>query len=202
MTPPIPALVLASASPRRRELLALLGLPFTVDPDDGEEILPATTADPQALTLRLARQKALAVAGRHPRALVLGADTVVVLGERVLGKPADAAEAGEMLRRLSGRRHCVVTGVALVDTRQAPTVVTEAAWVTEVCVRALAEAEIAAYVATGEPLDKAGAYAIQGRGAVLIEGIRGDYSNVVGLPVGATADLLQAAGVEILGRSG
>lgn len=200
MSLPPPPIILASASPRRRELLGLLGVEFEVHPGRDEEPLPARHSRPEELAARLARSKALSVADSHPQSLVLGADTIVVLGEELLGKPEDADDATAMLTRLSGQAHRVVTGVALVDTRVEPPSIQLDAASTEVRFRRLHPEEISAYVATGEPMDKAGAYAIQGRGAVLIEGISGDYTNVVGLPVPLVADLLRRAGISILGR--
>lgn len=174
-------LVLASQSPRRRQLLERLHVPFTVQPSAVDETLPAGLA-PEAAVEALARQKAHAVAQEHPGALTLGADTIVVLDRTVLEKPADAAEASAMLRRLSGRTHTVFTGLALVHPASGRDA--EAHEATEVTFAALSEAEIEAYVATGSPLDKAGAYGIQDDlGALFVAGIHGDYYNVVGLPL-------------------
>jgi septum formation protein len=167
-------LILASASPRRRQLLAQIGVAFEVDVADVDE-----GDDPRANALAKAR----AVAARHrgEDAVVLGADTEVVLDGDVLGKPADDADAREMLRRLSGRTHAVVTAYALVDCTTDDELVRSVE--TGVTFRPLTGDEIDAYVATGEPLDKAGAYGIQGRGAVLVDRIDGDYFTVVGLPL-------------------
>lgn len=186
-TTPDRPLVLASASPRRQELLTLLDLPFTILPADVDEsrhdaLPPAERAQ------RLAADKASVVSHLRHEALVLGADTLVVLGAEVMGKPRDAVDAQRMLRRLSGQTHQVVTGIALVAAGELLASETVA---TDVRFRALAEREITSYVATGEPMDKAGAYAIQGRGAILIEGIVGDYANVVGLPLTRLAILLR-----------
>jgi septum formation protein len=188
---PAPDIVLASASPRRAALLAQVGLRFRVQVsglgDDGEAAVPGET--PEGHAARLALEKARDVAGRLDRGLVVGADTVVALGARILGKPADPAEARAFLLRLSGRRHRVISGVAVVD---AATGRSEAATaVTSVRMRAFDAAEAEAYVATGEPMDKAGAYGIQGRGALLVAEIRGDYFNVVGLPLVLLSDLLR-----------
>jgi septum formation protein len=201
VSPPVPRLILASASPRRQELLGLLGLPFEVIPSEvdeaalvgelGEQPLPAEMAR------RLAEVKAADVAARHPDALVLGADTIVVLGDAILGKPVSPDDARRMLALLSGRTHQVITGVAL----RGPGVGATDAVSTDVTFRELTPREIDAYVATGEPMDKAGAYALQGRAAVLIEGIRGDYTNVVGLPIPRLAILLRRHGIPILGES-
>lgn len=189
-----PAIILASASPRRRELLALLGHPYEVIPSRYEELLPETYPDPGALAVHLAQEKARDVAREHPDALVIGADTVVALGTRVYGKPADRHDAARMLRELSGKTHQVITGVALLSGAAR----TFSA-ITDVTFRELQEPEIAAYVETGEPMDKAGAYAIQGYGGLLISGIRGDYPNVVGLPLMPLALHLRELGVPILG---
>jgi len=185
-------LILASASPRRRELLRLLGLPFEVVPSAFEEPAPASHPDPEALARELALAKARDVARNHPRRWVLGADTVVWLGDRLLGKPADASEAAAMLAALVGRTHRVTTGLALLR-RGGPELTAHAT--TEVTFRPLTPREVAAYVATGEPYDKAGGYGIQGHGALLVEGVRGDYPNVVGLPLVPLLRLLRAAGL-------
>jgi septum formation protein len=186
------SLILASGSPRRRALLATLGLPFSVVVSDvAEDLDPALTPAEQAVTL--AERKARAVAAGIPRGLVLGADTIVVLDGEILGKPGDNADARRMLRRLSGRPHEVITGVALVD---AATGASRSAAVTStVHMRPLTDEAIVAYVATGEPRDKAGAYAIQGRGAALIDRHEGSFTNVVGLPLDEVAALLRDAGL-------
>jgi septum formation protein len=167
-------LVLASASPRRREILQAAGIPFESQPANVDEtLLPGESAE--AHVRRLARKKADAVHGD----LVLGADTVVVVGETILGKPADARDASRMLRLLSGRDHFVLTGICLRTDREAR--VDSAS--TLVRFMTLSDAEIADYVASGEPMDKAGAYAIQGLASKFIERIVGCYFNVVGLPI-------------------
>ena len=171
-------LILASASPRRAELLRNAGLEFVVRPAR----IPEQRQDsepPLDYAMRLARDKARAVAAQSPGAFVLGADTIVVADEHVLEKPADAADAARMLRLLSGRTHQVTTAVCLVG----PGVEDTAAETTEVVMTSLSEEEIRAYVATGEPMDKAGAYAIQGRASRWVTRIDGCYFNVVGLPV-------------------
>lgn len=181
---------LASASPRRRELLARLGLPFEVAAADlDESLLPAEL--PEAAVCRLAVAKAEAVSRLHPGALVLGADTLVALGSRCFGKPRDPAEARDMLAALAGRTHQVWTAVALARLAT-PTACQSA--VAQVTFRALSAAEIAAYVATREPLDKAGAYAIQGGAGAFVERLEGDQTTVVGLPLPLTRALLSAAG--------
>lgn len=170
-------LILASHSPRRREILAQAGIPFVVQPADArEEQVPGE--DAASHVRRLARLKAEAVRG-GPGDLVLGADTVVAVDDEILGKPVNAAQATEMLRRLSGREHRVVTGICLI----APSVTVVDAQTTQVRFVPLSEQEIAGYVASGEPMDKAGAYAIQGLASKFIDRLEGCYFNVVGLPV-------------------
>lgn len=196
---PVPPLVLASSSPRRRELLAGLGLPFEVDPPDVPEHWPPALHDRDEVrrfVAELAAEKAANVARRHgPERWVLGADTIVVLGCDVLNKPADEAEALAMLTRLAGRTHTVMTAVALLrgGAEPGPRAVVE----TDVTFYSASRAELEAYVAAGESLDKAGAYAAQGRGALIIEKIDGCYFNVVGLPVATVARLLRQVGVEV-----
>jgi septum formation protein len=171
-------LVLASASPRRQELLRSAGIPFEVQPANiAEDPLPGESA--KACAERLARAKALAVARQRPHDVVLGADTVVVVDGQLLGKPSDAADAARMLHMLSGREHQVITGVCLVVGGQS----TVASETTSVTMSEISEREITGYVASGEPMDKAGAYAIQGIASRWIPRIEGDYCNVVGLPV-------------------
>lgn len=178
--------MLASSSPRRRELLGILGIPFKVQHADIDESVRAGESA-TAYTTRLAREKAETVAPSHPGAPVLGADTTVILGDEILGKPVDAADARRMLRALSGKTHQVVTAVCLVMDGHAH----EHVETTTVFMRAIPEPEIDAYIASGEPLDKAGAYAIQGGAAKWIYRIEGDYFNVVGLPVAAVWELLE-----------
>jgi septum formation protein len=180
-------LILASASPRRRELLAAASVVVDVDPVGVDESrLDAET--PAVYVERVARLKADAGAARQPGAVVIGADTAVVLGDEVFGKPRDTADAAAMLRRLSGRTHEVLTGVALVSPTSRRSFVER----TAVVMRALSDQEIEQYVASGEPLDKAGAYAIQGGAASFIVEIRGSYSNVVGLPVERLLDEIRS----------
>jgi septum formation protein len=182
-------LVLASASPRRQELLRNAGLAFEVQPSNiPEDPLPHESAKDCAE--RLAREKALAVARQHPHDCVLGADTVVVVDDEILGKPTNPADAARMLRLLSGRDHRVITGVCLVIEGQA-FVASESTLVTT---SRITGQEIAEYVATGEPMDKAGAYAIQGMASRWIPRIEGDYSNVVGLPVAMVFRMLREHG--------
>ena len=187
-----PALILASASPRRRELLARAELSFTVHPADVDETPPAGV-EPRDLALLLARRKAACVAETFPDALVLGVDTVVDHAGQVLGKPRDPLDAVAMLTLLQGRRHAVHTGMALVGRSRgvaANRVVTAL-----VTMRPLTPEEIATYVASGEPLDKAGSYGIQGLGGALISDVEGSRLAVVGLPVDDLLPMLHDAGI-------
>ena len=189
---PVPELHLASSSPRRKELLAALGLEFTAAGVDVEETrLPGES--PQAMVIRLAAAKAEAAAVPAGTA-VLGSDTAVVLGTTVFGKPRDEDDCLAILGALSGKTHEVMTGVALRRSSGVATVLS----ITEVRFREIGQDEALAYWQSGEPWDKAGAYGIQGRGGVFVESIRGSYSGVVGLPVFETAELLAAAGIGIL----
>jgi septum formation protein len=181
-------LVLASASPRRQELLSNASIAFEVQPAHiNESILPGEAAQPYAE--RLAREKAEAIALTRHNDAVLGADTIVLVDHQILGKPANSADAGRMLRLLSGRTHSVITGVCLTLGGQYE-IVSET---TSVTMSEISEREIAAYVATGEPMDKAGAYAIQGIASRWIPRIDGDYSNVVGLPMALVYRMLRKA---------
>ena len=171
-------IILASASPRRSELMTLAGFRFDVICADIDEIVPEK-ALPQEVVMSLALQKAQAVAKDHRKSAVVGSDTVVALDGKILGKPRSEKEAVEMLRSLSGRIHKVYTGVAIVCGEKVTSFFEE----TEVEFYHLTDQEILDYVATGEPMDKAGAYGIQGRGAVLVKRINGDYFNVMGLPI-------------------
>ncbi|HET6962629.1 MAG TPA: Maf family protein [Terriglobia bacterium] len=184
--------VLASSSPRRQELLKLLVPDFEVVPSDVDESVHAAER-PEAMVARLARDKALAVQERHPSACIVGADTVVVCEEAVLGKPVSQEDAGSMLRTLSGKTHQVLTGVCLVhlDSLFAECVTTD------VTFSRLLDSEIEGYVQSGEPLDKAGAYAIQGLGARFVERISGCYFNVVGLPVSTLYQMIKRLGPDI-----
>jgi septum formation protein len=191
-------LVLASASPRRQELLRNAGISFVVQPADIDET-PQAGELAREYAERLAREKALAVWRLRPRDVVLGADTIVVIDEAILGKPADAGDAARMLRLLSGREHRVITGVcvvAAVDGGRLPVASEEriASETTLVTMNELSDEEIRDYAATGEPMDKAGAYAIQGMASRWIPRIEGDYSNVVGLPVALVYAMLRERG--------
>jgi septum formation protein len=188
-------LILASASPRRRELLALIGIPFRVDPACIDEVPPDAHA-PEEIAKTLAREKAVAVARRYRSGIVIGADTIVVLDGEILGKPEDTQEALAMLRRLNGREHQVVTGIALLDIVDGKVVREQCDVVcTRVWFRQVSEEHLRRYVDTGEPMDKAGAYGTQGYGSTLIERIEGCYFNVVGLPVSRLCAMLEEWGI-------
>lgn len=191
-------LILASASPRRRELLEKLGLKFTVCPANvDEDRLP--DEDALAYPLRTAVKKAMAVADGRENAIVIAADTVVALDDEILGKPKSEDEAKAMLRRLSGREHIVITGIGIADTVSGRTLSTTEQ--TIVYFYPLTAEEIDAYVASGEPMDKAGAYGIQGKGSLLVRKIDGDYFNVVGLPLGKLYRLLLNMDADILKKT-
>ena len=184
--------ILASASPRRRELLAQIGLSFIVVPSRLQEI-NQSGMKPHLHATYFAEAKARDVADRYPNRWVLGADTIVILGQEILGKPADPPEAFSTLSRLAGRSHSVITGICLMH----PGIeVVESEWVeTKVFMRSLSAGDIEGYIRTGEPMDKAGAYGIQGIGGCLVQRIEGSYSNVVGLPLCETLELLRRHGV-------
>jgi septum formation protein len=185
-------LVLASASPRRQELLRNAGITFEVQPANiPEDPLPGEAA--KDYVERLAREKALAIASQRPQDVVLGADTVVVVDRQLLGKPSDAKDAARMLRMLSGRKHEVITGVCVVVRGQSKV----ASETTRVTMSGLSDKDVAEYVASGEPMDKAGAYAIQGIASRWIPSIEGDYSNVVGLPVALVFRMLRQHASEL-----
>lgn len=185
-----PRLILASQSPRRRDLLALIGLSHEVQPADVDErVVPGE--EPVAYAERLAREKAVTIAVSTPEAVVIGADTIVVLDGEILGKPGSVDEARATLRRLSGRTHIVHTAVAVARAGRLVSGVETVA----VTFRDLSEAQIAGYVATGEPMDKAGAYGIQGYGAVIVARVEGDYFAVMGLALGRLVRLLADVGV-------
>jgi septum formation protein len=183
------SLILASGSPRRLQLLEMLGIPCRVVVPNVDETL-RTSEEPEAYVVRLARAKAAMVAAQEPSELVLGADTSVVVRGEVLGKPGSPEEAAVMLGKLAGRSHHVMTGVALASGDR----VEHALDVTDVTFRAIDPMTIESYVQTGEPMDKAGAYAVQGRGAALIEAIRGDFYGVMGLPLRLVLELLERFG--------
>ncbi len=187
-------IILASASPRRQELLRQVGCEFTVMlshivEDNNLDVLP------QELAVLHAKEKALDVAARaHANDVVIGADTIVVLNGRVYGKPVDKKDARNILTALAGKEHQVMTGIAVVKAGKLWTDVV----ITKVKIGKLEPVEIESYLATGEPMDKAGAYGIQGIGALLVEDIQGCYTNVVGLPLKKTAELLKKAGISLL----
>ncbi len=186
-------IVLASKSPRRRELLGMLGLEFTLASPNADETLPEGIS-PREGVEELSRRKALSLSGEYPNDLIIAADTLVAVDGRCLGKPRDPSEARRMLSELSGRSHEVFTGLTICLGER---IVTKSER-TEVIFRALSDEEIEAYVSSGEPMDKAGAYGIQSKGSLLVEGIRGDYFNVVGLPVCTLGLMLKEFGIEIL----
>jgi len=188
----IPQLILASGSPRRRELLQGIGVVFTVIPSDTAEAAQPGEL-PQEYALRVAGEKALDIARRHPGVWILGADTIVEIAGEVLGKPRDTTDGRRMLRLLSGRTHQVMTAFILLDGEghvRARQVVTS-----RVTFKPLSDVQIHAYLATGEPFDKAGAYAVQGLGSSLVERVEGSYTNVVGLPMDEVQAALHTAGL-------
>jgi septum formation protein len=183
--------VLASSSPRRRELLNLIGIAHEVHPANIDETRRPRES-PRVHAERLAREKASVVAGRYPDAITIAADTIVVIDRKVLGKPVDSKEAARMLGLLSGRKHAVITAVAVARGGQLKSAVEEVG----VKFRRLSAAEIEEYIATGEPMDKAGAYGIQGFGATIVERVEGDYFAVMGLPLVRLVRLLGDVGVK------
>ncbi len=192
--------ILASASPRRKELLSGMGIDFEVIVSEADESSVTKELEPELYVQELAMLKAAAVAReqkKNKHALIIGADTVVTLDGEILGKPKDEADAENMLKRLSGRTHEVYTGYCVIRVKDGFSVC--AAVKTEVKFKEINDDKIRSYIATGEPMDKAGAYGIQGLGGLLIEKINGDYANVVGLPVSALADTLECEfNIEIL----
>ncbi|MFD0674365.1 Maf family protein [Cohnella sp. GCM10027633] len=190
-------LILASGSPRRQELIRLLGLPFEVVPSNVDEDTPSDWT-PEQIVEGLSRRKAFSVqeqlAGQAPpSAIIVGSDTIVVLDREVMGKPTDTEDAFRMLRALSGRVHEVYTGIACVRASDGESVISHR--VTKVRMRELSDEQLSRYIASGEPMDKAGAYGIQELGALLVESIEGDFFNVVGLPVSLLAVMLETFGV-------
>jgi septum formation protein len=175
-----PKLILASKSPRRSDLLEKAGLTFSTIPSDFDES-SVTMSDPESYVRILAKSKAIDISKKHPDSWVLGADTIVLIGDRILGKPGSEDEARAMLKQLSGKTHQVITGYCLCC--QTKNDIISGTAKTDVRFKTLRDAEIEWYIQTGEPFDKAGAYAIQGIGAFLVESINGSYTNVVGLPV-------------------
>ncbi len=186
--------ILASQSPRRSELLRQIGLSFTIDPADVDETL-LSGESPETYAVRVALEKARVASKRAGKGIVIAADTIVVLNSTILGKPADARDAERMLDMLSGKAHRVITGLVLRDAATGKTVTRTA--VTKVWFKSLSPEEIRSYAATGEPLDKAGAYAIQEKGALLVEKVEGCYFNVVGLPLSLLGAMLKELGVDL-----
>lgn len=185
-------IILASVSPRRRKLLESLNIPFTVVPSSIEEKLNSKES-PETLAKKLALAKARDVAKRHRDAIIIGADTIVVLGDYSLGKPKDKEDAKKILRLLSGKKHLVITGLAIIDQRLGKTF--SKSVVSKVWFKRLTDEQIDAYIQTGESFDKAGGYGIQGEGSLLIEKIEGDYANIVGLPLEVLKKELKKLGV-------
>jgi septum formation protein len=188
-------IILASTSPRRREILKLTGLEFKVDESDYEEDMDLNLI-PQKLAQLLSRKKAESVASKYKKAIIIGADTFIVLKGKILGKPHTADEARRMLRLLNGKTHSVITGFTIIATEDGKRF--SRSTETKVFFRKLTTKEIESYIKTKEPLDKAGAYAIQGLGAVLVKKIEGDFFNVMGLPLNALVHGLKKFGIHVL----
>jgi len=189
------AIILASASPRRKDLLEQIGLSFRVEPSNYQENI-RLDLEPHELAKSLSLEKARLVARNHRNALVIAADTFIVFEGKILGKPRTETEAKEMLKAMIGKPHSVITGFSIIDADSNKTV--SGSVETRVHLRKLGSDEIDAYVRSKEPLDKAGAYAIQGLGSVIVEKIEGDYFNVIGLPLSALTESLKEFGVHIL----
>ncbi|MDD5510385.1 MAG: Maf family protein [Dehalococcoidales bacterium] len=188
-------IILASASPRRKELLGKIGLRFEVEPSNYTEDI-TSGLQPHALARKISLEKARAVADRHRNAIVIAADTFIVFGSQILGKPHTEIEARKMLEAISGKSHSVITGFSIIDTGKNKTLSRSVE--TKVYFRRLTLSEIDNYIKSKEPLDKAGAYAIHGLGAVFVDKIEGDYFNVVGLPLSALTEALKEFGINIL----
>jgi len=191
----IKTIILASASPRRKEILEKTGLKFRVDKSEYEEKIDPGLK-PHELARFLSRKKARHVARRHREALIIAADTIVVLRSRLFGKPRNEEEAKEMLRALSGKAHSVITGFTIIDTAGKKEISRSAE--SKVFFKRLSADEIEAYIRSGEPLDKAGAYGVQGLGAVIVKRIEGDFFNVMGLPLNALTESLKKFGIKVL----
>ena len=189
-------IILASHSPRRKKLLQQIGLDFSVE-ESGYEEKPIQNATPSEIAKFLSLEKANLVAVKHQDAIIIAADTLVVIDNEILGKPTSKENAREMLRKLSNRTHSVVTGFTIIDTAKNKTI-TDCSE-TKVTFKDLSELEMAAYVETQDLMDKAGAYAIQEKGGLFVKSIEGDYFNVVGLPLYAVSKALEEFGVDILG---
>ncbi len=189
--------ILASASPRRKELLEKIGLKFKVEPSDYAEDMRRSGLSPDELAREISLEKARAAASRHKKnAIVIAADTFIVFKSKIMGKPGTEAEARRMLMRLRGKPHSVITGFTILDA-DSGRVLTKSVE-TVVHIKNLTPEQIDAYVKSKEPLDKAGAYAIQGLGSVIVDRIEGDYFNVIGLPLSALAEALKEFGIHIL----
>jgi septum formation protein len=188
-------IILASASPRRKELLEKLGLTFEVEPGNCEETLNSEL-EPHELVRQLSILKAKSVAAGHKNAAIIAADTIGLIGNKILGKPHTENEAWKMLRTINGKLHTVITGFTVLDT--ATNKIITKTVDTKVYIKKLTNREIEAYVKTGEPLDKAGAYAIQGLGSIIVERIEGDYYNVMGLPLNSLVEMLKEFGINVL----
>jgi septum formation protein len=187
-------IILASASPRRKELLEKIGLKFDVEPSDYDEEINLKL-EPHELVRQISVKKAKIVAARHKDAIIIAADTIGVIGSKIIGKPHTENEARKMLKEISGKPHAVITGFTILDT--AANKIISRTVNTKVYIKKLTRQEIDAYVKTGEPLDKAGAYAIQGLGAVIVDKIEGDYYNVMGLPLNALTTALKEFGINV-----
>ena len=188
-------IILASASPRRKEILSKKGLKFSVDESGYEEDL-GLDLKPDKLAVFLSREKARDVARRHKNALIISADTIVVLKKRIFGKPLNKTEAKEMLKTLSGKAHTVITGYTIIDTDSGKELSRSVE--SKVFFKVLSDAEIDTYIKSGEPMDKAGAYGVQGLGAVIVRKIDGDFFNVMGLPLNTLAESLKKFGIWVL----
>ena len=189
-------IILASKSPRRKQLLSMMGLEFTVQTADIDETMDKSQT-PEHEVAAVSARKAEKIAREHPDDIIISADTIVVIDGKILGKPKDEEDAANMLRLLSGRTHTVYTGLTVYANGESKTQVVG----TEVTFRELSDAEIAAYIRTGEPMDKAGSYGIQGYGSMFVSHLNGDYFCVMGLPVCTLGEMLREAGVEILGQA-
>ncbi|MCI8312701.1 MAG: septum formation inhibitor Maf [Lachnospiraceae bacterium] len=186
-------IILASASPRRKELLSQIGVTFEIIKAEKEEHI--TSSIPTEVVKELSMQKAKEVAAKCDGSIIIGADTIVAMEGQILGKPKDRADAMRMLRLLQGKKHQVITGVTVL---LGSTKTRSFAEVTDVSLYPMTDAQIERYIATGEPMDKAGAYGIQGRFAAYVRGIEGDYNNVVGLPIGRLYQEVLSAGIDLL----
>lgn len=188
-------IILASTSPRRKELLAKLGLSFKATDSGYEEDMTKKMA-PKKLAQFLAFGKAQAVAKKYPKAIIIAADTFVVLGKKILGKPKSITEARQMLKSISGKKVGIITGLAMIDVLKNKTIT--AVGVGDVYIKKMNDLEISNYLLAGESMDRAGAFAVQGKGAAIIRKINGDFYSIVGLPVYAVADNLKKLGVHVL----